>query len=832
MLFISKQLCVKIAFVQFVGTGEYRKDNGFIMKKSVAWISMILVIAAMVGFGYMMMNGIDSKKSGAVEKTKLGLDLAGGVSITYEVVGDEKPSQSDIDDTIEKLRKRIEKYSTESSVYQEGDNRISIEIPGVQDAEAVLADLGSPGLLYFIRATGPDGSGNYTYMTTASGAQVYGDDNGLFVYNSSGTPLLYDSETNDIAVDEAGIQIPYTIKDEKAVKGKYMLLKSIDELLADGSIVLTGTDVAVAEGHAYTDDYNITQYIVSLKFTDEAAQIFADETGAVAGKSGLPGTIAIYYDGELLSVPNVNEKITGGSAQISGMGSKDEADKLAQSIRIGGLKLELNELRSNVVGAQLGSEAISTSITAGIIGVSIIILFMIIVYRVPGVAAAIALVIYTMMNLLCINFLEITLTLPGIAGIILSIGMAVDANVIIFARIREELAIGMTVESAIKSGFNKALSAIIDGNITTLIAAIVLSVMGSGSIKGFAYTLALGIVLSMITALFVTKLILNCFFAIGFKDIKFYGQGKETKVADFLSKRKIFIAISSGIIGVGVIVMIVSKIVTGDPLNFSLDFKGGTATTVAFESQLDRDYIDGQIVPGIEKITGDASVLWTQVNDSNEVIFKTRTLNEAEREKFKDYMVDSFGVAESKISVETISSTISGEMQKDAIIAVLVATACMLVYIWFRFSDFRFGTSAVIALLHDVMVVVAFYACARLSVGSSFIACILTIVGYSINATIVIFDRIRENLKGMKKKDTLEDVVNRSVSQTLTRSIFTSLTTFITVAVLFILGVSSIREFALPLMIGIICGTYSSVCLTGSMWYMFRQKFPQTEEDD
>ena len=802
------------------------------MKKSGAWISLILVLAVMCGFGYIMMYGVDEAGSGSVKKTKLGLDLAGGVSITYEAVGDEAPSQTDIDDTIEKLRKRVEKYSTESSVYQEGSNRISIEIPGVSDAEAVLADLGSPGNLYFIKATNADGSLNYNYWMTNSGAQVYGDNDGLFVYSESGDALLYDESSNDIAVDANGTQIPYVIEDEKNVKMKFRLNKPIETLVNDGSIILTGTDVESSEGKTYTDEYSVVQNIVSLKFTDAAAQIFADETGAVAGLPGIQGTIAIYYDGELLSVPNVNERIGGGQCQISGMNSFDEADRLAQSIRIGGLKLQLNELRSNVVGAQLGTEAIYTSIKAGIIGVALIIVFMIAVYKVPGIAASLALVAYTMMNLLCINFLEITLTLPGIAGIILSIGMAVDANVIIFARIREELSIGMTVESAIKSGFNKALSAIIDGNITTLIAAVVLSIMGSGTIKGFAYTLALGIILSMITALFVTKLILNSLYTIGFKDVKFFGKSKEIKVTDFVSKRKVYFIVSGAIIGIGIVVMIIFAIATGDPLNYSLDFKGGTATNVTFDTLLDRTTIDGEIVPKIEKITGDADVLWTTVNDSNEVIFKTNTLDESKREAFKDMMVADYNVDPTKISVETISSTISSEMQKDAIIAIAIASICMLIYIWFRFSDVRFGTSAVAALLHDVLVVVTFYACARISVSSTFIACILTIVGYSINATIVIFDRIRENLKAMKKKDTIEEVVNRSISQTLTRSIFTSLTTFITVAVLYILGVSSIKEFALPLMIGIICGTYSSICLTGSMWYVLRNKFPQIEEDD
>ena len=802
------------------------------MKKGTAWLSLIIFIAIMVGFGYIMMNGVDEKGSGAVKNTKLGLDLAGGVSITYEVVGEETPTQSDIDDTIEKLRKRIEKYSTESDVYQEGTNRISIEIPGVSDAQAVLEDLGSPGLLYFIRATGSDGSLNYGYMTTADGNQVYSEDGNLFVYSAAGGTYVYDPETGKAAVGADGAAIPYTVQDSNMVRVKYSLTKSIDELLADGSIVLTGTDVSIAEGGAYTDDYDVIQYIVSLTFTDEAAATFANETGAVAGKQGLYGTIAIYYDGELLSVPNVNERIAGGKAQISGMRSMTEANMLAQSIRIGGLKLELSELRSNVVGAQLGSEAIATSIKAGIIGVSLIILFMIIVYRIPGLCASIALVAYTMMDLICINFLEITMTLPGIAGIILSIGMAVDANVIIFARIREELQIGMTVESAVKSGFSKALSAIIDGNITTLIAAVVLIALGSGTIKGFAYTLALGIVLSMFTALFVTQTLLKIFYSIGFKDAKWIGKTKEAKTINFVGHKAKYFGISGAVLAIGIIVMIIFGVTTGDPLNFSLDFKGGSATTVDFAQMPTREVVDGEIVPKIEKITGDASVLWTLVNDSNEVIFKTRTLNEEEREAFKQMVENDYGVPEDKVSVESISSTISNEMQKDAIIAVVVASICMLIYVWFRFSDFRFGCSAVAALIHDVFVVIAFYACTRLSVGNTFIACILTIVGYSINATIVVFDRIRENIKGMKRKETLGDVVNKSISQTLTRSLFTSLTTFFTVLALYILGVSSVKEFALPLMVGIICGAYSSVCLSGSLWLMLREKFPQVEEDD
>ena len=423
-----------------------------------------------------------------------------------------------------------------------------------------------------------------------------------------------------------------------------------------------------------------------------------------------------------------------------------------------------------------------------------------------------------------------TLTLSGVAGIILSIGMAVDANVIIFARIREELATGKTVRNAVKIGFDKALSAIIDGNITTLIAAGVLLLLGPGTVKGFAQTLALGIVLSMFTALVVTRYLIYAFYALGLKSEKFYGIGKEHKVLNILSKKGIFFGASLAVIAAGFIVMGVNKVSSGDALNYSLEFKGGTATTVTFQEAMTLEKATEEVVPHIEEVTGSAVQVQT-VQDSNEVIFKTNSLSIDQRTALNQMFVDTFGVDEKMITSETISSTISDEMKSDTIIAVVVAIVCMLIYIRIRFSDIRFGISSIIALIHDVLVVLAFYAAARVSVSNTFVACMLTIVGYSINATIVIFDRIRENMAGMTHKDDLKAIVNKSITQTMSRSIFTSLTTFIMVAVLYILGVTSIRDFALPLMVGIVCGAYSSICLAGSLWYLLRIKFAPKKKD-
>ena len=709
-----------------------KKKQGILVLILTAVVIGLLAFTSVVGFG--------PTGTGAAKNIKTGLDLAGGVSITYRVKGDD-PSQSDMDDTIYKLQKRVESYSNEAQVYQEGNDRINVEIPGVSDANKILEELGKPGSLEF--------------------------------------------------------------QDES------------------GEVVLNGSDIADAQGAVYDDpNTGVKKYVVSLTLTKDGTDKFAKAT-----EENLNKTIAIVYDGETISAPTVQAVISDGKAEISGQSSIEEAKNLASIIRIGSLKLELEELRSSVVGAQLGQQAIKTSLIAGGIGLALVAVFMMIVYALPGVVAALSLAIYTGLELLMLNAFDLTLTLPGIAGIILSIGMAVDANVIIYARIREEIAAGKSVRTSIKTGFQKATSAIVDGNITTLIAAAVLGAMGTGSVKGFAMTLALGIVLSMFTALVVSRLITNAFYAVGLRDEKYYGRQKERKTIDFVGRRKIFFTISLILILVAPVGMGIFSAKDGKALNYSLEFMGGTSTNVTFNEDLSIEDIDKEVKPVVQEVTGDANIQAAKVAGSNAVIIKTRSLSLEEREELNQKLVDAFGVDESTISAESISSTVSSEMRRDAVIAVVIATICMLIYIWFRFKDVRFASSAVLALVHDVLVVLGFYAVARVSVGNTFIACMLTIVGYSINATIVIFDRIRENMKSMGKKQDLADVVNESITQTLTRSIYTSFTTFITIFVLFILGVASIREFALPIMVGIICGAYSSVCVTGTLWYTLRTKF-------
>lgn len=746
------------------------------MKKNKGILSLVVTVILIGVLGFTAAVGWGNDHTGAAKNIKLGLDLAGGVSITYQVK-DKNPSESEMKDTIYKLQKRVEQYSTESSVYQEGDDRINIEIPGVSNANEILDELGQPGSLYFIAQTGSDGTPNYQQVNA----------------------------TGDAAKD-------------------YQLTKSLEELEADGSLVLTGSDVKSAKAETMENQTTkAKENIVSLVFTKDGTKKFAEATTKAYEAQE---SIGIYYDGSFVSVPNVNNAIENGEAQITGSMSFEEADALASTIRIGGLKLELEELRSNVVGAQLGEQAISTSLKAGVIGLAIVFLFMIFVYYLPGLASGLALLIYTELVIVILNAFNVTLTLPGIAGIILGIGMAVDANVIIFARVKEEMDRGKSVRNALKTGFQKAMSAIVDGNVTTLIAAAVLWMKGSGTVKGFAQTLAIGIIVSMFTALVITRMIIYAFYAVGLRSEKLYyrPRKKERTTIPFLAKRKLFIGISLAVIIAGVAFMGVNASRGKGAFAYSLEFQGGTSTNVTFNKDYSIDEIDKEIVPILEEVTGDANVQTQKVAGTNQVIIKTVTLDLAKREALNQALVDNFSVDESKITVENISSTVSNEMRQDAIIAVIVATICMLLYIRFRFKDIRFATSAVTALLHDVLVVLTFYAIARIAVGNTFIACMLTIVGYSINATIVIFDRIREELRLKTKTTDLEEVVNKSVTWTLTRSIYTSLTTFVMVAVLFIMGVSSIKEFAAPLMIGIICGAYSSVCITGALWYIMKTK--------
>lgn len=718
------------------------------MTKRNSLICFILSIVLIAGLCFVSMFGIDKSGKGSAKNITQGLDLQGGVSITFEVAQEEF-SKEDFEDTYRKMERRAYELSDEASIYKEGNNRITVEIPGSDDAQAVLDKLGKPGTLQFVTDFG----------------------------NKEKEKVWFQGED---------------IKDAQP---------------------------------AYNKDENTgaIQYMVALEFTEEAGTKFAEVTGNNVGK-----ILYIVYDGDVISSPYVQQKITGGEATVTGMESNEEAEELAAMIRIGSLKLELKEISSKVVGAKLGDDAISTSLLAGVIGIAFICVFMIVIYRVPGLAAGLALIAYTAMNLLALNGFDITLTLPGIAGVILSIGMAVDANVIIFARIKEELGAGVEVKEAIKTGFKKATSAILDGNITTLIAALVLMKMGTGPIQGFAKTLAYGIIISMITAMFVTRGLLYLLYSMGFNKASMYGVQKKRKIIDFVGKRWILLGVSGVIIVLGIVVTLLNGKGTFDGrqsnFNLSVEFKGGVSTSVEFEKNYDIKEFNEKILPEIQKIVGDGDVLANAVTGTNEYVIRTKTLPTSVRDEINKMLVEKFGAIEGKFNESSVSATVSKEMAKDSAVAVSIAVVCMLIYIFIRFRDIRFASSAILCLVHDIVIVILFYAVSWTTVGNTFIACMLTILGYSINASIVVFDRIREKLKASGYTGDLKEVVNGAITDTLTRSIYTSLTTFVTVAALYVLGVTAMKEFALPLIVGIVAGAYSSVCVAGSLWYTMSKK--------
>ena len=704
------------------------------MKDKRKGLLQILLILAVIGLcTFTTLVGFTKHHKGSAQNIKLGLDLAGGVSITYQAVGD-NPTAKEMEDTRNMMQKRAEVYSTESSVVLGDENRITIDIPGVANAEEVLESLGKEGSLDFVA------------------------------------------------------QDDITFEGEGQTKPKY------------DKTICTGKDVKTAEANTQEDEVTRNrENVVTLKFKSKGTKKFAKATQEAYPENKI---IYIIYDGKVLSNPQVKAEITNGEAVISGnFKTFDEAEELASMIRIGALPIELKEVQSEVVGANLGLDAIHTSLLAGAIGFGLIIVFMLIFYRLPGLAASIALVLYLVMMLVVLNLLDVTLTLPGVAGIILNIGMAVDANVIIFTRIREELAKGKT--------------------------AFVLYIKGSGTVKGFATTLAIGIILSMFTALFITKILLNAMYYLGVDDVKYFGVEKQRKTIKFVENRGKFFLISGILVAACVVCLVVNKVsgrCDGNILNYGLDFSGGTTFDITFNSD---QKLDNDVKKEVEKIfmdeSGSNDVVVSEIAGANGLSVKSVELSEDQRNNVTNTLLDKYSVEEKNIQNRNISASVSDEMRVDAVVAVLIAAICMLLYIWLRFKDIVFAGSSILALLHDVLIVLLVYALTKISVGNTFIACMLTIVGYSINATIVIFDRIRENISGRTSEEALTQVVNESVTQTLTRSINTTLTTFIMVLMLAILGVESVRDFAIPLLAGFICGGYSSVCIAGTLWFAIKK---------
>ncbi len=731
--------------------------------KVKGFLQILLILLVTAAMGVVAYVGIGQGHALSAKNIRLGLDLAGGVSVTYEATK-ENPTAREMNDTVYKMQKRVENESTEASVYQEGSNRVTVDVPDVDDPQAVLDKLGKAGSLEFVMLS-------------------------------------------DCTIDETTKEATY----------------DKDKVLLDGSMI------SDAEATTQQQSSGANENVVKITFTGKGAKKFGEVTSENVG-----APLSIIYDGKEVSSPQIQTAITDGVAIVSGNFDKfSDAEDMAATLRIGALPLELKNIRSNIVGAKLGITSLETSLIAGVIGLILVILFMIVMYRIPGVAASLALALYVAATLLALNGLNVTLTLPGIAGVILAIGMAVDANCIIFTRIREEIATGKTVRSSIKIGFEKALSAIIDGNVTTLIAAVVLYIKGSGTVMGFAQTLAIGIILSMFTAIFITRWLLYGFVALGLDDAKWFGTQKERKSLNFVGNFKKYVVISGILFALCIGGLIFNKVQSGQILNYSLDFMGGSSTSITFDEGTEgfdgsgnaSDEFKNEVTEAVKQSTGLSDAEISDVAGERTLIVRTTDLTEEQQKQVVADLGTKYNVTKENIEIETISASVSSEMKTDAVIAVVIAAICMLIYIWIRFKNLAFGASSVIALIHDVIVVLMVYAVgsAFISVGSTFIACMLTIVGYSINATIVVFDRVRENRKTAGSRAEVANVVNDSITQTLSRSINTSITTLIMVVVLAVLGVDSVRQFAIPLIAGIVSGCYSSVCLAGTIWFFLNK---------
>ena len=623
------------------------------------------------------------------------------------------------------------------------------------------------------------------------------------------------------------VEIPQITNPEEAVQtlGTTAQLTFID---ADGKEWLTGSDIKKATyGYGRPTGNEVTDvHYVQVQFTSEGQKKFAEATGNIAARTDGTNIMAIVMDNQVISSPSVSSQIDSDSCVISGSFTRDSASELADLINAGQIPFSLKQVELRSVGPQLGADAMRTSLIAGAIGIVLVMLFMLIVYRIPGLVASIALCFYMVLEALIFSLVRVNLSLPGIAGIILSIGMAVDANVIIFERVKEELKNGKTVKSAIDSGFKRAFTAILDSNITTLIACAVLFFLGTGTIVGFATTLGIGVIVSMFTALTVTHFLLNRMVDFRIRNPKAYGlRDREAGKQRFaiLKNFKIFGGISALLVVTGLVALILLPF--GKNLfNLSIDFAGGTEMEFNMHTEVTQD-VQTEVSGLFKDATGvDASSVTSSGDGNEDVLIRSTSITSEQRAAVIDKMLEKYSLADTDIlNNNDVSASIGSDLQRSAVICSVLAIVLMMLYITFRF-EMTSGMAAVCCLMHDLLIMLSVYVWLQIPLDSNFIAAALTILGYSINASIIVFDRVRENLRTARRED-FASVAERSVWQTMGRTINTTLTTLFTIGMVFILGVPSLKQFTLPLIVGILAGGWSSVLLSCSLWNVFRKKF-------
>ena len=705
---------------------------------------------------------------------RLGLDLVGGSRIVYEAVLPEGYNMDDLPHDMQTaqamIRQRLTSQGfTEATVALSGENRLTVEIPQITNPEEAVQTLGTTAQLLFMDWDG------YTAYANA----------------------VMSGETVDAA--------------------QYALL--------------TGSDIAGASAqYGQTTPNGMQENYVQVDFTNEGSRKFADVTEEIAKRSVQNGgdgdnQLLIVMDGQVISDPYVSARIDSESCTISGNFTQESAEQLAGLIDAGQLPFSLTQAELRSVGPQLGADALRTSLIAGVIGLVLVCLFMIIVYRVPGLVACLALGFYIVIEAILFSVLRINLSLPGIAGIILSIGMAVDANVVIFERIKEELRMGKTVKSAIDSGFRRAFTAILDSNLTTLIAAGVLFFFGTGTIVGFATTLGIGVVVSMFTALTVTHFLLNCMVDFRIRNPKAYGLREKTREGGrfpVVKNFKIFGGISALLVATGLVALILLPF--GKNLfNLSIDFAGGTEMEFNMHQTVTQE-LQTEVSDLFEQTTGIAPSSVTSSGDGKEqVLIRSTSIDSETRQQVIDAMNEQYGLTDADLyGNEDVSASVGSDLQRAAVLCAVLAIALMLVYVTFRF-ELTSGLAAVVCLLHDLLIMLSVYVWLQIPMDTNFIAAALTILGYSINASIIVFDCVRENLRNAHR-EPFEEIAEHSIWQTMGRTINTTLTTLFTIGMVFILGVPSLKQFTLPLIVGILAGAWSSILLSVSLWAFFRKK--------
>ena len=730
------------------------------MHKNLKWkMFLVVVIAALaIWLSYPPLDVLDKEGNVAQEgKINLGLDLQGGMHLILQV-DTSKLSPNEAKDApqraLEVIRNRIDQFGVLEPVIQlQGNDRLLVQLPGITDRERAKEIIGRTAHLEF---------------------RMVSDDPDLIKRATSGEEIL-----------------GFEVKTMDTRDGKKETLVLEEDAAFTGDMLVDATTEFSQQGFG--------QPYVSLELNEKGAEIFSEVTGANVGRR-----LAVVLDGEIYTAPVIRERIPSGRAQITGSFSVQEAKDIALILRAGALPAPVNIIEERSVGPALGKDSVQKGIHAIIIGGIGVLVFMAIYYLIAGVIADFALVLNILIITGALSYFGATLTLPGIAGLVLTIGMAVDANVLIFERIREESKLGKSLRAAIHAGYDKAFWTILDANVTTLITALILFQFGTGPVRGFATTLSIGIIASMFTALVVTRLIMDL---ITLKNttmkrlpmLQFFSQPN----IPFIKIRKLMYVISILVIGVGM-----TFFVQRGANNYGIDFSGGTIQQFKFTEVVPVGDVRN-ILAGVG--LGESAI--QSFGEGKEIIIRSFS---GKTQEIVTGLENKFGAGSFEVMrVETVGPAVGADLRKAAVKALLFAMVGICLYISFRF-EFRFAITAIIALIHDVLVTLGMLALTGREVSLPVIAALLTIVGYSINDTIVLFDRIREDRKFMRKASQ-EEIINTSINQTLSRTVLTSLTTLLVVLALFIFGGKVINDFSFVLLVGVVVGTYSSIFIASPL---------------